>query len=246
MNLQFLKMSVSGDLLRNFGAMLLRIVLALVLTGAYLHYLFEIDSILINIVWLLVMTACVTVCAIRSLQTRSMAFVFPLFLGMLAGLIVAGVLFMLCAGLFDNALHARFLVPVAALMLSSMLTTCAAGTNAYGQSLKEDSRQYDFLVGNGASHIEAVAPFVRKALESSVGQMAEGTGVIQLVAMPAMFGMILGGCPPVTAMKFQLFILIASVLSSLIALVLAIYLADTRLFDNFGRLRKAKRTESSK
>ena len=240
MNLQFIKILMGGDLLRNLGAMLLRIVLALVLTGAYLHYLFEIDSILINIVWLLVMTACTTICAIRSAHMRSMTFVFPLFIGMLAGLLVAGTLFMLCAGLFDNTLHARFLVPVAALMLSAMLTTCAMGTKDYRQSLMDGSDQYNFLVGNGASHIEAVAPFVRKALESSVKQMAESTGIIQLVAMPAMFGMMLVGCPPITAMKYQLFVLLASILSSLIALILAIYLADKRLFDKFGRLNKEK------
>lgn len=240
MNLQFIRMSVSGSMLRSLAEMLLRIVLTLVLTGAYMHYLFEIGSVWANIAWLLIMTACTTICSLRSSRAGGVAFIFPLFAGMLAGVLVAGGLFMLCAGLSGGMLQARHLVPVASLMLSAMLSACATGTGIYKKSLTEASDVYNFLVGNGASHAEAVAPFVRRAFEGSVRQMAGDAGVMQLVAMPFMMGMIFGGCTPFTAAKCQLLLLVASVLSSLVALALAIYIADNNLFDNFGRLRRAK------
>ena len=51
---------------------------------------------------------------------------------------------------------------------------------------------------------------------------------------------LLGGYPPIMAMKCQLILLIATILSSVISIALTIYLADNILFDNFRRRRKIK------
>lgn len=240
MNLQIIKMSISSGLLKDIGQLLLRTVITLVLTGAYLHYLLEINSTALNIAWLLVMTACTAVCARRRARAGNPRLVLPLFAGILAGVAVAGLLFMAAAGLWRQLPDARYLVPVAGLMLSTIMTACTAGIKSYCTQLTADTKKYNMLVGNGATHGEAAAPFVRKALESSIRPMAEGTTVMQLAAMPAMYGMIIGGCSPVTAMKYQLMILIASLMASVIALVLTIYLADKTFFDNFGRIRRLK------
>lgn len=50
-------MAFGGTLLMDLGQMLLRVIITLVLTGAYMHYLFEINNVWINIAWLLIITA---------------------------------------------------------------------------------------------------------------------------------------------------------------------------------------------
>lgn len=240
MNTQFFKMALGGGLLIDLGRMLLRVIITLVLTGAYMHYLFEINNVWLNIAWLLAITATAALTTLREARIGGLKLWLPLTAGMGAGIVVAGLLFLACAGLLRQLPDARYIVPVAGMLTATMTATCMKGIGSYHQSLAQDIEKYNFLTGNGATHAEAVAPFVRKALESGLRPMTEGTAIMQLVTMPAMMGMILGGYPPVTAMKCQLIILIAAILSSAIAICLTIYLADNILFDNFGRRRNIK------
>lgn len=240
MNTQFLKMALGGTLLMDLGRMLLRVIITLVLTGAYMHYLFEINNVWLNIAWLLIVTAAAALTTLREARIGGLKLWLPLTAGMGAGIVVAGLLFLACAGLLRQLPDARCIVPVAGLLIATMTATCMKGMGSYHRSLAEDISKYNFLIGNGATHGEAIAPFVRKALESGLRPMTEGTAIMQLVTMPAMMGMILGGYPPVTAMKCQLLILIAAILSSVVAISLTIWLADNILFDNFGRRRNIK------
>ncbi|MFS6559582.1 ABC transporter permease, partial [Parabacteroides distasonis] len=240
MNTQVLKMALGGTLLMDLGRMLLRVIITLVLTGAYMHYLFEINNVWLNIAWLLIVTAAAALTTLREARIGGLKLWLPLTAGMGAGIVVAGLLFLACAGLLRQLPDARCIVPVAGLLIATMTVTCMKGMGSYHRSLAEDISKYNFLIGNGATHGEAIAPFVRKALESGLCPMTEGTAIMQLVTMPAMMGMILGGYPPVTAMKCQLLILIAAILSSVVAICLTIWLADNILFDNFGRRRNIK------
>ena len=240
MNTQFLKMALGGTLLMDLGRMLLRVIITLVLTGAYMHYLFEINNVWLNIAWLLIVTAAAALTTLREARIGGLKLWLPLTAGMGAGIVVAGLLFLACAGLLRQLPDARCIVPVAGLLIATMTATCMKGMGSYHRSLAEDISKYNFLIGNGATHGEAIAPFVCKALESGLRPMTEGTAIMQLVTMPAMMGMILGGYPPVTAMKCQLMILIAAILSSVVAISLTIWLADNILFDNFGRRRNIK------
>lgn len=240
MNTQFLKMVLGGTLLMDLGRMLLRVIITLVLTGAYMHYLFEINNVWLNIAWLLIVTAAAALTTLREARIGGLKLLLPLTAGMGAGTVVAGLLFLACAGLLRQLPDARCIVPVAGLLIATMTATCMKGMGSYHRSLAEDISKYNFLIGNGATHGEAIAPFVRKALESGLRPMTEGTAIMQLVTMPAMMGMILGGYPPVTAMKCQLLILIAAILSTVTAISLTIWLADNILFDNFGRRRNIK------
>lgn len=240
MNTQFLKMALGGTLLMDLGRMLLRIIITLVLTGAYMHYLFEINNVWLNIAWLVIITAAAALTTLREARIGGLKLWLPLTAGMGAGIVVAGLLFLACAGLLRQLPDARCIVPVAGLLIATMTATCMKAIGSYHQSLVTDIDKYNFLTANGATHAEAIAPFVRKALESGLRPMTEGTTIMQLVTMPAMMGMIIGGYPAIMAMKFQLMILIGAILSSVIAIALTIYLADNILFDNFRRRRKIK------
>lgn len=233
-------MAFGGTLLMDLGQMLLRVIITLVLTGAYMHYLFEINNVWINIAWLLIITAAAAFNTMRGAGIGGMKMLLPLTAGTGTGIIVAGMLFLACAGMLSQLPDARCMVPVAGLLIATMTSTCMKAIGSYHQSLATDIDKYYFLTGNGATHAEAIAPFVRKALESGLRPMTEGTTIMQLVTMPAMMGMILGGYPPIMAMKCQLILLIATILSSVISIALTIYLADNILFDNFRRRRKIK------
>lgn len=231
-------MSIGTELPTSIGRLLLRSVITLVLTGAYMHYLMEINNTWLNVAWLTAMTIFAAVCTMSTANILKIKrLLLPIFAGMAAGLITAGGAFMLCAGMFDKIKDAHYLVPVAGLLLSTMMSTCAAGIRTYSHSLIDEEVKYNFLIGNGATHTEATAPFVRKALESCLSPMTEGITITQLVCMPAMLGMVFGGCPPVTAIKYQLLLLAASFVASVIALTATMYFADKTLFDNFGRIR---------
>lgn len=240
MNLQFIKMSAGSAVLRDLGKTVIRTVIMLILTGAYLQYMLQINSMTADIAWIVLITACTSAYSLRQARTGRPRLLLPLFAGMLAGLAVAILLFMAMAGLTHRLSDARCIIPSTGLILSAMLTSCTAGTATYCRSLAADSKQYNFLMGNSATHAEAAAPFIRKAMEEGMRRIAGETTIIQLAFMPAMYGMILGGLSPMTAMKYQLFLLLASLTASATSIILTIYLADKMLFDNFGRIRHIK------
>lgn len=233
-------MALGGGLLIDLGRLLLRIIITLVLTGAYMHYIFEINNVWINMAWLVIITAAAAFNTLRDARIGGIKLLLPLTAGMGVGIIVVGLLGLACVQLLGQLPDARCIVPVAGLLIATMTATCVKAIGSYHQSLATDIDKYNFLTANGATHAEAIAPFVRKALESGLRPMTEGTTIMQLVTMPAMMGMIIGGYPPIMAMKFQLMILIGAILSSVITVALTIYLADNILFDNFRRRRNMK------
>ena len=78
-----------------------------------------------------------------------------------------------------------------------MLGVNVIGLNTYYAGLRREQQLYYFLLGNGATRNEAIAPFVRQALIKAFSPGIANMAVTGLVALPGtMIGQILGGSSP--------------------------------------------------
>lgn len=202
-----------------------RFAVVLLLVGLYLPLLFRQNSMWLNLLWLLL--AILVAAVLSAKRTR---FVLPMMAGMsAASLLVGGIVLMLAwggAGAFD----ARWFVPVMGYLVGCMAVTCRAGLHAYGNARRGYGRMYEYLVGNGARRLEALMPFLRKAVNVAFLPGVVRISTLGMVGLPGLFcGLLMGGFPLVESLLLLLLLTVASLVSSVLSLAVAVWLLERRV-----------------
>lgn len=234
-------------LCRSTISAMLRMIVQLWLIGLYLQYLFQYDLWYVNLAWgvIMVMVAVVTVLQRTGLKPRVL--LLPLTIGFFSTAMLIAVFFLLFVLHIDcfevggitlsTTFKAQYFIPVFGLLLGNMLSVNVVALNAYYEGLRRERQMYYYLLGNGATAWEAVAPFLRQAIVKSFNPCIANMAVMGLVAMPGtMIGQILAGSDPSEAIKYQMMIVVITFVASLLSLITTVLLAYRRSFDKMGRL----------
>lgn len=218
-----------------------RMVVQLFLIGLYLKYLFILNSAWVNIAWVLVMVLVAAFTAASRTRLRRRMIVAPLCSGMFCSALVVGLYFLVFVLRLSNPFDARYFIPILGLLMGNMLTSSVVALNTYYDALEREQHYYYYLLGNGASHMEAVMPFIRRGIEKAFAPCIANMAVMGIVALPGtMIGQIMGGSAPDVAIKYQMMIIVIALVASMLSIVLTLYLADRRSFDSYGRLRRIR------
>ena len=233
---------LGARLIRSTAIAAVRMVVQLFLIGLYLRYLFEWNSPLVNFVWVLLMVLVATFTATRRTRLRVRAMAVPLFCGLLLTAMVVGMYFLVLVLGLERPFDARYFVPIMGILMSNMLSVNVIALNSYYDELQREQSLYYYLLGNGATHFEAVTPFARHAVEKSFAPCIANMAVLGIVSLPGtMIGQILGGSAPGIAIKYQMMITVITFSASMLSLMLTLRLADRRSFDVYGRVRDVRR-----
>jgi len=227
----------------------LRMVVQLYLVGLYLQYLFIYNIWYVNLLWGLVMVGVATATALQRTKVRPSVLALPLAVSFLFTALIISIYFLgLVLGLsssqgqpyeLSSLFTARYFIPIFGLLLGNMLGVNVVALNTYYDGIRREHQLYQYLLGNGATHAEATAPFIRAAIVKAFNPCIANMAVMGLVAMPGtMIGQILGGSDPSTAIRYQMMIVVITTAASMLSLIITITLADRRTFDAFGRLRE--------
>jgi putative ABC transport system permease protein len=96
------------------------------------------------------------------------------------------------------------------------------------------------MLSQGARFSEAAHPFIRDAVRGALAPTVASMATIGLVSLPGMMtGVILGGADPMTAIKYQIAIMIAIFTGTSITVYLAIVLTARIGFDSYGMLERS-------
>ncbi len=227
--------------IRSTLTAVVRMVVQLFLIGIYLRYLFEWNSPWINTLWVLLMTVVASLTASHRTHLRRRVILFPLMGGLLGSALVVGLYFLTLVLRLPHPFDARYFIPIMGILMGNMLGVCVMGLNTFYDGLQRERQLYYYLLGNGATHLEAVTPFVRRAIERSFAPCIANMAVMGIVSLPGtMIGQILGGSAPGIAIKYQMMIIVITFTASMLALMVTLHLADRRSFDAYGRLRDVR------
>ena len=195
----------------------LRMTVQLFLIGFYLEYLFLWDKLWINLLWILLMI----------IITVSVAF--------LVSLLIIDFYFLGLVVRPEKIFTARYFIPISGMILGNMLSANVIALNSFYGSLNRERQLYLYLLGNGASPSEALTPFMREALIKSFNPTIASMAVMGLIALPGtMTGQILGGSSPSVAIKYQIMLMITIFASSLISVLLTLWISRKKTFDKYG------------
>ena len=224
-------------MLRETGIALARMTVQLLFVGYYLDVVFRLNQPWLNLAWLGVMIAVADGSILRGCRLRLRRFAVPLFMALLVGtalplLVFTGVL--LRRG---NALDAQYVIPLAGMILGNCLRAVIIGVKQFYERLATNERNYHLRLAQGARLHEALQPGFSEALQAALLPTVASMATLGLVALPGMMtGVILAGAPPMTAIKYQIAIMIAIFSGTAVTVFLAIWLTIRTSFNAYGLL----------
>ncbi|WP_036880504.1 ABC transporter permease [Xylanibacter oryzae] len=219
-----------------------RMVVQLFLIGLYLKYLFAWNSPLINLLWVMIMVFVASATATKRTGLKRKLVFIPLCVGLFTTALFVGLYFLIFVVHLEHPFEARYFIPIMGILMGNMLGVNVMALNTYYDGLQRERQLYYYLLGNGASHVEAIAPFVRQAMEKAFSPCIANMAVMGIVSLPGtMIGQILGGSDPDVAIKYQMLIIVITFTASMLSLMITIYFANKNSFDNYGRLLEVKK-----
>lgn len=225
-----------GETLRSVA----RMTAQLLFVGFYLQFVFRWNNPWINLLWLAVMVGVADASIVRGCGLRARPFLLPLLVALLAGVLVPLVFLVAIIIRPTPVFDARFVIPIAGMILGNCLRADIVGIRGFYDAIAKREKSYLAALAAGARLREALLPFLRDALQSALAPTLATMATIGIVSLPGMMtGVILGGADPLTAIKYQIAIMLAIFSGTAITVVLAIYLTLRRCFTPFGILDRS-------
>ena len=216
----------------------IRMTVQLLLVGFYLDFIFKLDSILVNIVWVLVMSVIASYTIIQRSRLSYRLFLFPVLLSGIISIAITDAYFLGFVIKLDNVFNARYFIPITGMLLGNTIRTVILSLDSFYKKIDDEQTTYRWYLANGASRKEALQPFMRNALRVAFNPLIATTAIMGLISLPGMMtGQILGGSNPNLAVRYQIMILIIIFSSAILNVVLTIWFSNRIAFDTFDNLR---------
>ncbi|MDO6687513.1 MULTISPECIES: ABC transporter permease [unclassified Agarivorans] len=195
---------------KDIGISLMRMLLQLALLGVYLQFLFELNSLWVNLLWLTVMLLVGASAIIGKAKLPRKALFFPVLSGLILGLSPLLVILLLALLKPAPAYSAQYLIPLAGMLLGNSLSGNIVALQRLFSALNEKTSEYQGYLALGASRQQATQGFLQSAMQQAFAPVLASMSTVGLVTLPGMMtGQILAGSDPMVAVKYQLVILIA-------------------------------------
>ncbi len=231
---KFLKIKLINDTIIAF----LRMSIQLFLVGIYLKYIFELDNMWLNIAWALIMIGVAAGTVIRRTGLKPRIFAVPIFLSIFTSLLLIDIAFLGFMIDIKYKFEARYFIPISGMIIGNLMRADVMAINEFYKKLKQESTLYQFLLANGSTLFEALLPFMRSAIIVAMNPLLASTAVTGLIALPGMMtGQLLGGSMPMTAIKYQIAIIITIFVAQVITIFLSLIFASRASFDSWGNLK---------
>jgi len=216
----------------------LRMTVQLALVGLYLQLLFRLDSIILTLGWIVIMLLVADLNILKkSALPRRTGVVLPLLGSTLIAIAIPTAVLVVAARPVPWY-TARYIVPLAGMVLGNSLRGNIIALDTFRHTLESERELYAARLFSGATPAEAMRPVIATALSTSLAPTLATTATIGLVSLPGMMtGQILGGAVPLTAIRYQIAIMLAILASVSLAAVLNLLTARHLFFDRFDMPR---------
>ncbi|MDC5848152.1 iron export ABC transporter permease subunit FetB [Vibrio europaeus] len=214
-----------------------RMTLQLLMVGFYLQYLFKLNSLAINALWLVLMTLIGASAIIGKAKLPKKALLLPVTIALTTGLFpmltVISVLVIQPQPLYS----AQYMIPLAGMLLGNSMSGNIVALQNVFTALDERKSEYEAAISLGASPKYATLPFVQDAMRRSLAPTLATMSTTGLVTLPGMMtGQILGGASPLVAIKYQILIMVAILVMMSLSVMLSLQLTIKKCINNEGRV----------
>ncbi len=226
-------------LISKFMISVVRMTLQLLFVGYYLEYLFKLNNPLLNIGWMIVMIVVADYSTIDRSELKMMPLLWPIFVS--TAVAMGGVVFFVIGVVVHppDIFEAQYLIPLTGMVLGNCLRSNVIGIHTFYYGVRRQQSRYEFYLMTGASRDEALFPFFQDALKMVINPTLATMATMGLVSLPGMMtGQILSGSSPLTAIRYQIMIMLAILTGTVVSVYLSIHLANRKLFDSRDNFRE--------
>jgi putative ABC transport system permease protein len=218
---------------------LLRMTAQLALVGIFLEYLFDLNNGWVNLAWVLAMIIFAAFSVIGSGKLNRRRFVLPTLASFIISTLAVLLYFNAVVVRLDDVLDARYLIAVGGMLLGNSLGGNIVGISSFYQGIRRDDNRYRYDLALGATRFEALVPYFRQSLTAALRPTIANMATIGLVFLPGMMtGQILGGSSPLTAIKYQIAIMVVIFTCVTMSVSLTMLFTVRASFDAYGMLRR--------
>lgn len=223
--------AIGLQLSRDIAVSLLRMTVQLGLVGIYLKTLFEWNDPALNGLWVLVMLVVADLSILNRAGLKKRHFFLTTLAAITLGTVSVTLYLVLLVIQPPHFYDARYLVPLAGMVLGNCLQGNVIALERFYSSLRKNEPEYLTYLLLGASRWEAVRPYYLEAIKAALSPTIAGMSTMGLVSLPGMMtGQILGGSEPWLAVKYQIAIMVCIFTSTTVACVLNLRLSLNRAF----------------
>jgi putative ABC transport system permease protein len=186
-----------------------RMTVQLVLAGLVLTYILENPHPLFTVAYIIAMTGFATIRVLN--QNKELNKKFKLAIGLsLAGSGTLIVFFFVQIVVGMDFFNPQYTIPLSGMIFGNAMTGLSLALKSFNENLKAQRNRVESLLYLGVTPKKILLPFVNNALETALVPTMNrmmGMGIISLPGM--MTGQILSGTLPMTAILYQIAIMIA-------------------------------------
>ncbi|PIE98774.1 MAG: ABC transporter ATP-binding protein [Treponema sp.] len=227
------------NLIRSTLIAVIRMTAQLFAIGIFLQYIFKMNNLFVNLLWLLIMIIFASFTAIKRSELSFRFIYAPIFFSFLISNIIVVLYFNIFFLNLSDILNARYLIAISGMLLGNSLRSNIIGISDFYDSIKRNENRYLYKLSMGAGKYEILMQYISKSITLALKPTIASIAVTGLVSLPGMMtGQILGGSAPIVAIKYQLAIMIAILTATAISIVLSILFTVGKAFDSYGILRR--------
>ena len=219
---------------KDMAVSVVRMTVQLAILGYILTFLFKINLwyVITGIYLLMIFFASQTVIKRSGLHFKGMYKI--LFPAILLGCGTVLVFFILFIVHNQPWYDPRYFIPLSGMMLGNSMNGSVLALERFYNEINQNRLQIETWIAFGATAKEASRDAFRKAYRASLMPMLTSMTGMGLVFLPGMMtGQILGGSPPITAIKYQIAIMSGILTSIALTAYIILTLEYVHFFDHF-------------
>ena len=197
------------NLVRQLFVASLRMSVQLVLAGLVLSYVFKNPHPVFVLLYLSVIIGFSVFRVLRQNKGLGRRFQAVIAASILfSGLAVLA--FFILAVVGESPFNPQYVIPIAGMLMGNTMTGVGLGVRAFRSSLQDQRPRVNALLNIGTPPRDILLPFVRQAMETALLPTINSMMGMGIVSLPGMMtGQILSGTLPMTAILYQIAIMIA-------------------------------------
>lgn len=214
-----------------------RMIVQLLFIGVYLGFVFKINNMFLNLVWIMIMVliADITILQRNNMKARIML---PWTLLAYSATILSMILVLSIVLGPSRMVNARYIIPLAGMLMGNLMNSNTVAFDRFYRQLYTRSHEYQHYLLLGASPVEAIKPFLREAYRASLTPRLNNMATVGLVSLPGMLtGQVLGGADIQIAIKYEIMTMVVMFLSSSLSNFFGLKASIKSSIDSMNRLR---------
>lgn len=235
----FISWYLKLGIIRNIIISVCRMSVQLFLVGLYLKVVFDLNSFAVNMLWIFIMI----IVANFSLLRNSKLPVKALFPWTLIGISAASFSIMAIfvwvvispAPFYD----ARYTIPIFGMILGNCMNGNIISLERFFSGIKRNEKEFITYQMMGADLNEATLPYIKSALTAGISPQLASVATMGIVSLPGMMtGQMLGGAVPMTAIAYQIAIIICILSGMVTGSTINLLILRRTAFNKQGMLKK--------